>query len=255
MELYGYRARPSRRQKLILVLFSKQSCGVALGTFIGIATLTVSQSAFLFCLLFALWTGAVAYRCAVDPPSPFCRFAGFTATTVAMAGLFQNNPEVNIALIRGAQILLGIFLAAIVNLRPDWKEYSHRKVATSLKLPSPQSRRLARQHAGRMVLVMLATLGTWLWFDIPMGPFGVVAASLMATSAIDSTAIRFSQRLLGIILGMCLGIAFTVVFLPQMSESRNLSSWSSAYSGFAASSITGHKRVLLSVCSRASPSP
>jgi Fusaric acid resistance protein family len=77
---------------------------------------------------------------------------------------------------------------------------------------------LARQHAGRVVLVMLATLGTWLWFDIPMGPFGVVAASLMATSAIDSTAIRFSQRLLGIILGMCLAIAFTVVFLPQMER-------------------------------------
>jgi hypothetical protein len=29
---------------------------------------------------------------------------------------------------------------------------------------------------------MLATLGTWLWFDIPMGPFGVVVALLMATS-------------------------------------------------------------------------
>jgi uncharacterized membrane protein YccC len=200
------------------LLFSKQSCGVALGTFIGIATLTVSQSAFLFCLLFAVWTGAVAYRCAVDPPSPFCRFAGFTATTVAMAGLFQNNPEVNIALIRGAQILLGIFLAAIVNLRPNRKEDSYRKVATSLKLPSQQSRRLARQHAGRMVLVMFATLGTWLWFDIPNGPFAVVAGSLIATSAFDSAAIRFSQRLLGIILGMCLAIAFTVVFLPQMER-------------------------------------
>jgi uncharacterized membrane protein YccC len=200
------------------LLLSKQSCGVALGTFIGIATLTVSQSAFLFCLLFAVWTGAVAYRCAVDPSSSFCRFAGFTATTVAMAGLFQNNPEVNIALIRGAQILLGIFLAAIVNLRPNWKEDSHRKVATSLKLPSQQSRRLARQHAGRVVLVMFATLGTWLWFDIPNGAFAVVAAALIATSAIDSAAIRFSQRLLGIILGMCLAIAFTVVFLPQMER-------------------------------------
>jgi uncharacterized membrane protein YccC len=200
------------------LLLSKQSCGGALGTFIGIATLTVSQSAFLFCLLFAVWTGAVAYRCAVDPPSTFCRFAGFTATTVAMAGLFQNNPEVNIALIRGAQILLGIFLAAIVNLRPNWKEGFHRKVATSLKLPSQQSRRLARQHAGRVVLVMFATLGTWLWFDIPTGPFAVVASALIATSAIDSAAIRLSQRLLGIILGMCLAIAFTVVFLPQMER-------------------------------------
>ena len=200
------------------LLFSKQSCGVALGTFIGIATLTVSQSAFLFCLLFAVWTGAVAYRCAVDPPSTFCRFAGFTATTVAMAGLFQNNPEVNIALIRGAQILLGILLATIVNLQPNWKEDFHRKVATSLKLPSQQSRRLARQHAGRVVLVMFATLGTWLWFDIPNGPFTAVAGALIATSAIDSAAIRFSQRLLGIILGMCLAIAFTVVFLPQMER-------------------------------------
>jgi hypothetical protein len=57
-----------------------------------------------------------------------------------------------------------------------------------------------------------------LWFDIPRGPFGVVAASLIATSAFDSAAIRFSQRLLGIILGMCLAIAFTVVFLPQMER-------------------------------------
>jgi uncharacterized membrane protein YccC len=200
------------------LLLSKQSCGVALGTFIGIATLTVSQSAFLFCLLFAVWTGAVAYRFAVDPPSPFCRFAGFTATTVAMAGLFQNNPEVNIALIRGGQILLGIILAAIVNLQPNWKEDSLRMVATSLKLPSQQSRRLARQHAGRVVLVIFATLGTWLWFDVPTGPFAVVAASLMATSAIDSAAVRFSQRLLGIILGICLAITFTVVFLPQMER-------------------------------------
>jgi hypothetical protein len=84
-----------------------------------------------------------------------------------MAGLFQNNPEVNIALIRGAQILLGIFFAAIVNLQPNRKEDPHRKVATSLKLPSQQSRRLARQHAGRVVLIIFATLGTWLWFDIP----------------------------------------------------------------------------------------
>src|ERR1700730_10426971 len=135
-----------------------------------------------FSLLFAVWTGAVAYRCAVDPPSPFCRFAGFTATTVAMAGLFQNNPEVNIALIRGAQILLGILLAAIVNLQPNWKEDSHRKVATSLKLPSQRSRRLAPQHAGRMVLIMFATLGTWLWFDIPNGPFAAGAGSLVATA-------------------------------------------------------------------------
>jgi uncharacterized membrane protein YccC len=200
------------------LLLSKQSCGVALGTFFGIAMLTVSQSAFLFCLLLAVWTGAVAYRCTVDPPAHFCRFAGFTATTVAMAGLFQNNPDVNIALIRGAQILLGIFLAAIVNLRPNRKEDSHQKVATPLKVPSQQSRRLARQHAGRMVLVMFATLGTWLWFDIPNGPFAVVAGSLIATSAVDSEAIRFSQRLLGIILGMCLAVVFTIVFLPQMER-------------------------------------
>jgi uncharacterized membrane protein YgaE (UPF0421/DUF939 family) len=77
------------------LLFSKQSCGVALGTFVGIATLTVSQNAFVFCLLYAVWTGALAYHCAFDPPSSFCRFAAFTTTTVAMAGLFQNNPDVN----------------------------------------------------------------------------------------------------------------------------------------------------------------
>jgi uncharacterized membrane protein YgaE (UPF0421/DUF939 family) len=104
------------------LLFSKQSYGVALGTFVGIGTLTVSQNLFLFCLLYAVWTGALAYHCAFDPPSPLCRFAAFTTTTVAMAGLFQNNPEVNIALIRGAQILLGVLLAAIINLQPNWKD-------------------------------------------------------------------------------------------------------------------------------------
>ena len=146
-----------------LVLFSKQSCGVALGTFVGIATLTVSQNALLFCLLYAVWTGTLAYHCAFDPPSPLCRFAAFTTTTVAMAGLFQNNPDVNIALIRGAQILLGVLLAAIINLHPNRKGESHRNAAKPSPLATQQMRRLARQHARRVVLAMFATLVTWLW--------------------------------------------------------------------------------------------
>jgi uncharacterized membrane protein YccC len=70
----------------------------------------------------------------------------------------------------------------------------------------------------RVVLVMFATLGTWLWFDIPYEEFGVVVATLIVASAIDSAAIRFSQRSLGIILGTGLAIVFTVVFLPQMER-------------------------------------
>jgi uncharacterized membrane protein YccC len=199
-------------------LFSKQSGGIAFGTFVGIAMLTVSQDAFVFCLLFAVWTGFVAYRCTVDPPAAFYRFAGLTATNVAMNGLFQDNPDLNIALIRGAQILLGVSLAAVVNLKSNRKEDSHRMMATSLKLSSQPSRRLALQHAGRVVLVMFTTLGAWLWFDIPYGTFGVVIATLLATSAIDSAAIRFSQRFLGIILGTGLAVVFAVIFLPQMER-------------------------------------
>jgi uncharacterized membrane protein YccC len=221
------------------LLFSKQSCGVALGTFVGIATLTVSQSAFLFCLLFAVWTGAVAYRCAVDPPSHFCRFAGFTATTVAMAGLFQNNPEVNIALIRGAQILLGVFLAAIVNLRANWEEDSQQNVATSSPLPNQQTRRLARQHTGRVVLAMFATLVTWLWLDIPGGPFAMAATSVIATPAIDSAAIRFSQRLAGIILGTFLAVVFTAIFLPELERIQEFELW--IFGGFWVCSFINYR--------------
>ena len=200
------------------LLLSKQSGGVALGTFIGIATLTVSQSAFLFCLLFAVWTGAVAYRCAIDPPSPGSRFGGFTATTVAMAGLFQNDPDINIALIRGAQILLGVFLAAVVNLQLHWKRESPQNVATPSRLIDQQMRRLARQHAGRVVLALFGTLFTWLWLDIPAGPFAMAAASVIATPAIDSPMIRFSQRLAGILIGTSLAIVFTALFLPEMER-------------------------------------
>jgi CHAD domain-containing protein len=53
---------------------------------------------------------------------------------------------------------------------PDGKRRFIRQRSSA---PSQQSGRLARQHASRVVLVMFATLGTWLWFDIPMGPFAV----------------------------------------------------------------------------------
>jgi uncharacterized membrane protein YccC len=205
------------------LLFSKQSCGVVLGTFFGIAMLTVSQNAFLFCLLYAVWTGALAYHCAFDPPSPFCRFAAFTTTTVAMAGLFQNNPEVNIALIRGAQILLGVLLAAIINLRPNWK--GEQNAAKSSPLANQQARRLARQHAGRVILAMFAMLVTWLWLDIPAGPFAMVSTSVIATPAIDSTAIRFPQRFVGVILGASLAVVFTAIFLPELERIQEFELW------------------------------
>jgi fusaric acid resistance family protein len=196
--------------------FSKQGSGVAFGTFVGIATLTVSQNAFLFCLLFAVWTGFVAYRCTVAPPvAPFYRFAGLAATNVAMNSLFQDNPEVNVALIRGAQILLGIVLATLVNLKPNYRE---ERAVTSLKPANEPSHRLALRHAGRVVVVMFVALTAWLWFDIPYGTFGVVIATLIVTSAIDSAAIRFSQRMLGIFLGAGLAVVFTVLFLPHMER-------------------------------------
>ena len=201
-------------------VLAKQSCGVALGTFIGISMLTVYQSAFLFCLLFAAWTGAVIYRCIIDPPSPLFRFAGVTATTIAMAGLFQENLEINIALIRGAEILLGTILAASVSFQSGRKGDSQRQFSAALKLPRQQLDRLARQQAGRVVLAMLTTLGIWLSLDIPSGPFAVLAvtSSLIATSATDSAAVKFYQRLLGVALGMGLAIAFTLAFLPQMER-------------------------------------
>jgi uncharacterized membrane protein YccC len=221
------------------LLFSKQSCGVALGTFVGIATLTVSQNAFLFCLLYAVWTGALAYHCAFDPPSPFCRFAAFTTTTVAMAGLFQNNPEVNIALIRGAQILLGVLLASIINLQPNSKGDSLQNAAKYSPLATQQGRRLARQHAGQVVLAMFAMLVAWLWLDIPAGPFGMVATSVIATPAIDSAAIRFPQRLVGVILGMSLAVVFTSIFLPELERIQEFELW--IFGGFWVCSFLNYR--------------
>src|SRR5260221_3188258 len=198
------------------LLFSKQSCGVVLGTFVGIATLTVSQNPFVFCLLYSVWTGALAYHCAFDPPSSFCRFAAFTTTTVAMAGLFQHHPDVHIALILGAEILLGVLLAAIVNLRPNWK--GKQNAAKSSPLATQHGRRLARQHAGRALLAMFAILVAWLWLDIPAGPFGMVATSVIATPSIDSAAIRFPQRLVGVILGISLAVVVSAIFLPELER-------------------------------------
>jgi uncharacterized membrane protein YccC len=221
------------------LLFSKQSCAVALGTFVGIATLTVSQNAFLFCLLYAVWTGALAYHCAFDPPSTFCRFAAFTTTTVAMAGLFQNNPEVNIALIRGAEILLGVLLAAIINLQPDSQGDSQQNAAKSSPWATEEGRRLARQHAGRVVLAMFAMLVAWLWFDIPGGPFGMAATSVIATLATDSAAIRFSQRLVGVILAMSLAVVFTALFLPELERIQEFELW--IFGGFWVCSFLNYR--------------
>ena len=221
------------------LLFSKQSCGVALGTFVGIATLTVSQNAFLFCLLYAVWTGALAYHCAFDPPSPFCRFAAFTTTTVAMAGLFQNNPEVNIALIRGAEILLGVLLASIINLQPNSKGDSLQNAAKSSPVATQQGRRFARQHAGQVVLAMFTMLVAWLWLDIPGGPFGMVATSVIATPAMDSAAIRFPQRLVGVIFGMSLAVVFTAIFLPELERIQEFELW--IFGGFWVCSFLNYR--------------
>ena len=221
------------------LLLSKQSCGAALGTFAGIGMLTVSQNAFLFCSLYAVWTGALAYHCAFDPPSPFCRFGAFTTTTVAMGGLFQSNPEVNIALIRGAQILLGVFLAATVNLQPSWKKDSHKNAGNFSQLATQQGRRLARQHAGRVVLAMFTMLVVWLWLDIPAGPFGMVSTSVIATPAVDSAAIRFPQRLLGVILGTFLAVVFTSIFIPELERIQEFELW--VFGGFWVCSFLNYR--------------
>ena len=156
-----------------------------------------------------------------------------------MAGLFQNNPDVNIALIRGAQILLGVLLAAIINLHPNRKGESHRNAAKPSPLATQQMRRLARQHAGRLVLAMFATLVTWLWLDIPAGPFAMAAASVIATPAIDSAAIRFSQRLAGILIGTSLAVVFTALFLPEMERIQEFELW--IFGGFWVCSFINYR--------------
>jgi hypothetical protein len=45
------------------------------------------------------------------------------------------------------------------------------------------------------MLAMFATLVTWLWLDIPGGPFAMAATSVIATPAIDSAVIRFAINL------------------------------------------------------------
>jgi uncharacterized membrane protein YccC len=50
----------------------------------------------------------------------------------------------------------------------------------------------------------------------------MVAAFLMATPAIDSTAVRFSRRLAGITLGATLAIAIIGLFLPELSRIQQL---------------------------------
>jgi uncharacterized membrane protein YccC len=154
-----------------------------------------------------------------------------------MAGLFQNNPDVNIALIRGAEILLGVLLATIINLQPNWKE--EQKAAQSSPLATQQGRRLARQHAGRVVLAMFAMLVAWLWLDIPAGSFGMVATSVIATPAIDSAAIRFPQRFAGVILGMSLAVIFTAIFLPELERIQEFELW--IFGGFWVCSFLNYR--------------
>jgi uncharacterized membrane protein YccC len=113
-------------------------------------------------------------------------------------------------------------LAAIINLRHS---KGKQNAAKSLPLATQQGRRLARQHAGRVVLAMFAMLVAWLWLDIPAGPFGMVATSVIATPAIDSTAIRFPQRLVGVILGTSLAVVFTAIFLPALERIQEFELW------------------------------
>ena len=158
---------------------------------------------------------------------------------ISLAGLFQNNPEVNIALIRGAQILLGVLLASIINLQPNPKGDSLQNAAKSSPLATQQGRRLARQHASQVVLAMFAMLVAWLWLDIPAGPFGMVATSVIATPAIDSAAIRFSQRLVGVILGMSLAVVFTAIFLPELERIQEFELW--IFGGFWVCSFINYR--------------
>ena len=53
----------------------------------------------------------------------------------------------------------------------------------------------------------------------------MVATSVIATPAIDAAAIRFPQRLVGVILGMSLAVVFTAIFLPELERIQEFELW------------------------------
>ena len=59
------------------------------------------------------------------------------------------------------------------------------------------------------------------------------ATSVIATPAIDSAAIRFPQRLVGVILGMSLAVVFTAIFLPELERIQEFELWIFGGSGSA----------------------
>jgi uncharacterized membrane protein YgaE (UPF0421/DUF939 family) len=86
---------------------------------------------------------------------------------------------------------------------------------------------------------MFAMLVAWLWLDIPAGPFGMVATSVIATPSIDSAAIRFPQRLVGVILGMSLAVVFTAIFLPELERIQEFELW--IFGGFWVCSFLNYR--------------
>jgi len=89
------------------------------------------------------------------------------------------------------------------------------------------------------VLALFGTLFTWLWLDIPGGPFAMAAASVIATPAIDSAMIRFSQRLAGILIGTFLAVVFTALFLPGMERIQEFELW--IFGGFWVCSFINYR--------------
>ena len=86
---------------------------------------------------------------------------------------------------------------------------------------------------------MFAMLVAWLWLDIPAGAFGMVATSVIATPAIDSAAIRFPQRLAGVILGTSLAVVFTAIFLPELDRIQEFELW--IFGGFWVCSFLNYR--------------
>ena len=67
----------------------------------------------------------------------------------------------------------------------------------------------------------------------------MVSSSVIATPAIDSAAIRFSQRLAGIILGASLAVLFTAIFLPELERIQEFELW--IFGGFWVCSFLNYR--------------
>jgi uncharacterized membrane protein YgaE (UPF0421/DUF939 family) len=67
----------------------------------------------------------------------------------------------------------------------------------------------------------------------------MVATSVIATPAIDSAAIRFPQRLAGVILGTSLAVVFTAIFLPELDRIQEFELW--IFGGFWVCSFLNYR--------------